>query len=46
MGCESCMKEWVEAKKGECPYCRKTLKAKDLVNCSSLAKEIHEVIHL
>lgn len=46
MGCENCLKEWVECRKGECPHCRKLLKPSELVNCSGLAREIQEVLVL
>lgn len=41
--CEQCIKEWLEARRPECPACRKPLRSHELVNCSQLARELTEV---
>lgn len=44
LSCEGCIRDWLETRKGECPHCKRPLKLKELVNCSSLAREIQEVL--
>lgn len=40
MFCGTCIKNWITAKKSECPHCLKSLRYTSTINCDALAKQI------